>query len=315
MLFTFSAVNPKNCDAQQNYGFSFGTGFGFVHGQALELVYPTNTLGSYLSELIWEMKPVSYIGFQLDFGRTNIMSAPGVFASMAFKIGIPGDSGNHENRDWMSTENSNLTHFSSHTNRTNKFFWIDVSAGASIPLMSYFYIKPFLSGSWMHFAFSGSDGYGIYARRISTGRYHPIDDRPDSRRFSGEVIRYQQDWLFLAAGFLAGTNYFYPLTFDITFQISPLTYCAARDDHLYMVHRIYHDFTSYGLFIEPRARISFFASKAELSLEAAYRHIGRTRGITFWKQGNSEVYIRSANDSGAGLSLADLRFLIKFNLY
>jgi outer membrane protease len=341
ILFIFSAINPVNCEANDNYQFSIGTFFGIVYGQAFELVYPNPeiTKGELLSELRWDMKPVYYLGLNLDFGRINKMTSVGFYTSIAFKAGIPGDSGVHENRDWMSTENSNLTHFSSHTNRTRELFWLDALAGVSIPVKSYFYIKPFISGSWMHFAYSGMNGRGIYARKevcsvyctlphqsgsSCPGRgppdftkYHPIDSAdfpyynyPDGYSFTGEVIRYQQDWLLIAAGISIGTNFFYPFVFNFSFQISPFTYCAARDDHLTR-NVTFLDFTGWGLFYEPKGKISFYIKNIDFSLEGAYRIIGRTTGPSYNDDGTPGIF-RSGGLAGAALSLIDIRFLVRY---
>jgi len=205
IIISLSAINAAWCqeeNSERNYAFSLGTQFGFVHGMALEYVYPTDTKGELLSELTWGMKPVFYYGFQFDLSRIDLMSSPGFFASASLKVGIPGDSGVMEDRDWMSTENDDLTHFSHHTNKTREFLWLDAAVGASIPVRSLFYLKPFISGSWMHFSFTGRDGYGEYPSETTS--------------FEGmEVIRYKQDWFLIATGFPSEQIFFplFPLTF------------------------------------------------------------------------------------------------------
>ena len=327
-------VYPVFCQEKpddRSYCFSLGTQFGFVHGQSIELVYPSATKGELLSELTYDMKPVYYYGFQVDFGRNNLMSAPGFFASLSFKTGIPGDSGTHENRDWMSIENGSLTHFSTHTNKTREFHWLETYIGASIPVASYFYIKPFFSGSWMHFAFTGRDGNATYARKTSCTcglnihlegcpakgtpdytSYRPIGNNPHHYSFNGDAIRYQQDWLIVATGFSIGTNILSPFSFDFTFQLSPFAYCAAIDNHLLREPPItFYDFVFNGFFIEPRGSVSFVYKRIDLSLEAAYRHIGRTRAETYYIKDGSNTYNTAAEKGGAGLSLIDARFLFK----
>lgn len=313
---------------QRAYGFSLGTQFGFVHGQAFELVYPGNTMGKYLSELRWDMKPVFYGGLTLDFRLVDIMSRPGFFSSLHFRAGIPGDSGRHENRDWMSFENANLTHFSSHTNKTREFFWLDVKAGVSIPVRSWFYVKPFISGSWKRFAFSGRDGHKIYAR-ISCihedgnrrwfclhegcgGFFHPIYDDPVTGTFSGDVIRYEQNWFLAAAGFTIGTRVLHPFLFNFSFQISPFTYCAAKDEHL-LRNKVFRDYTAWGLFIQPAVNLSFVIHPMELSLGFAYRRIFDTRGPAFASQHGAPF--SPAGKAGAALSLVDISFLFRVHLF
>ncbi|MCL2800216.1 MAG: omptin family outer membrane protease [Treponema sp.] len=314
ILLLFSAKNPVFCEILPDYYFSVGTHFGITYGQTFELVYPTaQTKGELLSELIWDMKPIFYLGLNLEYGLENIMRSAGFFASLSFRAGIPGDSGVIENRDWMSQQNGNLTHFSSHTNNTREFFMLDAAIGASIPIGKNFYIKPFLSTTWMHFAFTGRDGYGIYARETPplSGVFQDINDNPVTRSFDGEdVIHYKQDWFIIAAGISAGTKMFYPFTFDVSFLISPLTYCTADDVHIERGIR-FLDYALFGLYMEPRIKITFSIERFDLSLEAAYRYIGRTRGPSYART-NTQSSFSSSGQAGSSLSLYEARFLLAY---
>jgi len=313
IIYLLSAINPIYSQENKQigkYNFSLGGGFGFIYGQALELVHPNATEGEFLSQLIWEIKPVYYAGFKADLGLSDPLSVPGFFSSLAVKAGIPGYSGNLEDRDWQSIENADLTSFSRHKNETNGLIWIDLSAGASLPV-KYLYIKPFLSGSWMHFSFSGKDGYGIYARKKGYGIYYSIDDNPDTVDYSGKkVITYQQDWLLLAAGFSIGTTILVPFSFDISFQISPIAYCAASDNHLTR-NIVFKDFTYLGFFLEPKFNVSFNLKKFAFSLEASYRYISKTTGESY-ENIDGEGYKLSENKAGAGLSVMDCQLIFKY---
>jgi outer membrane protease len=287
-----------------------GTGFGVICGQASELVYPVDTKGELLSELIWDMKPVVYLGLHADFGLADIMSGPGFFTSLSFKAGIPGKTGRMEDRDWNSIHNGALTNFSSHTNNTHKFFWLDINMGFSFPI-KYFYIKPFLSGSWMQFAFTGSGGFYKYAKKISYGTYAPIENAT-VEHISGKVITYRQNWLLAAAGLSIGVNIFYPFLFELSFQISPITYCSAEDNHISR-NTIFRDFTYYGLFFEPGGKVSYDYKNFNFSLEFFYRFIGSTKGDSFSNVKNSGYKI-TQNKAGAGLSVMDIQFTFKLAL-
>jgi len=312
IIHLLSAINPVYCqdnEKNEKYGFSTGTGFGVVYGQVMEYVYPykEQTKGEFLSELTWDMKPVCYVGFNADFGLIDLLSKPGFFSSLAIKAGIPGNSGNLEDRDWMSTVNSNLTHFSKHDNETNEFIWVDFSVGASLPF-KYLYIKPFISGSWMRFSFTGSNGYLQYSHENpkGSGIYEPIENAPIIPVY-GNVISYQQDWLLLAAGCSIGIN-IYPFSLDLAFKLSPYTYCEATDNHIYTVFK---DFTGFGLFLEPKGSISFTVKKFKFLLEASYHYISRTKGESYGSIFNTK-FLLSPNKAGAGLSLMDIQFLATF---
>ncbi len=73
------------------------------------------------------------------------------------------------------------------------------------------------------------------------------------------------------------------------------------------------DFTGFGLFIEPAFNVSFIVKRFEISLDFAYRYIGRTRGRTFIQQGDADFY-PSAGEAGAALSFISAGFLLKIRL-
>jgi outer membrane protease len=306
VIIVFSPF-AANSDAQENekkYHFSAGLQTGFIYGRAIEVVYPVEgeTKGELLSELLWDMKPVFYLGVQLDFNRTVLMEDPVFFSSLSFKAGIPGDSGYLEDRDWRSTVNSNLTDFSTHINKTLNFLWLDalVGVGSSLPKLPDFYIKQFISFSWMYFSFSGRDGYR---------------ELPKKEEWSGEVIRYKQDWLLIGGGFSAGVKILKSFNFELSFRVSPFTYCDATDEHLSSgrVAVEYRDFSSLSFIIDPAFSISYSVSRFEISLVASYRYIGRTEGNSYKNESNTGFSL-SENKAGAGFSAFDTRLLFKLHL-
>lgn len=306
MVSTANAIYAQTSSHERNYTFSIAPDLGFAYGQVKELLYqlPNYTMGNLLSELKWNMKPVFYLGLNLDFQRTDLMKAPGFFACISFKAGIPGDSGIHENRDWFAIGKGELTHFSSHTNKTREFYVLDAAIGASFPVKQYFYIKPFISGSWMRFAFAGRDGYGEYP--YLDPAYHYVD-------YTGQtVITYEQNWLILAMGVSIGTKVLYPVSFDLYFQISPLTICGATDEHLTR-NITFKDFPRYGLFLEPKVRIIYTLDRYDFILEFAYRHIGEATGDSYTSLNNGRFFL-GQNKAGASLSFADigLKLRIRF---
>jgi len=300
-IFINSAYSQSEED-EKKYGFFISTQSGFVYGKALELVYPLpgQTNNELLSELIWDINSVFYLGVQAQFSLVDLTSAPGFFSSLSFKAGIPARSGIMEDRDWLMPSSGELTHFSSHTNKTRQFFIADAVVGFTLPVKN-FYFKPFISFSWMHFSFTGSDGYGLYpSGNVS---------------FSGkEVIRYKQDWLLLLSpGLSAGVKVFSRLTFDLSFNISPHTYCADVDEHL-LTDTKYMDFTTWGLYIEPSFSAAYSVKRTDFVLDFTYRRIGNTNGKTYITEKNNEPQL-SSNKAGAGLSLFDTRFLIRIRLF
>jgi outer membrane protease len=288
---------------------------GFIYGQSEEIVYPSNTKGELLSQLLWDMKPVFYHGLRTDFSRTRPLDKWGVFANLSLKLGIPDISGNMEDRDWMSTENTALTHYSIHENSTREMFLFDFSAGFTFPFLRVMLLKAFVNVSFMNFRFSGSDGHGIYAEKISAGKYHPIDDNPRLENFDGKVINYSQKWLTAAPGVSLGYYFFKRFFAELSFQISPLILCAALDDHL-TTNTQFRDYLRGGLFIEPGADLSFsFNDWVALSLEFSWKYITGTMGNSFSRTYGRGDYIQSGTTgAGAGLTFLDTGFFLRIRL-
>jgi outer membrane protease len=311
---TFAVNHSVSCqenETAKKYNFSIGPQFGFASGQAFEVVYPENTKADLMSELRWDMKPVYYMGVRFDIDRAEHGKMPAFFSSLSFKAGIPGDSGIMEDRDWLSKENDALTHFSSHANRTNEFYWLDITAGVSLPVKTYFYIKPFLTGSWMRFSYAARDGYGKYAKEAESPQtYYPIENDPYRFLFSGLVIRYTQNWLLAAAGFTLGAKLPPFFSFELSFQISPLAFCIDKDEHILRDYT-YLDYTGWGLFLEPMARFLFSTRQLEFSFEYAWRHIGNTRGETLISISGGDFFSLNSK-AGAGLSIIESRTVVKY---
>jgi outer membrane protease len=298
LVIIFLAITQNIC-AQRNYAFSLGLYSGFLYGQAMEYVYPAGeTQNDLLSELKWDMKPLFYLGLNIDFYR---ITSGGFFASLNFKAGIPAGSGYMEDRDWLSPGDNSLTRFSKHTNKTSEYYSVSFKSGYSFPLNPYFYVKPYIHGAWTRFAFTGKDGYGYYS-----------DSTPPELIFSGNVIRYKQDWLLLAAGLSLSVQFPINLTIDLSFQISPLTYCIAEDEHI-LGNTVYRDYSFFGLYLEPAVSLSYKIRQFEISLDFAYRYIGRTSGLSYTNNNNLGFSL-SANKAGAGLSLLETNLLFKINL-
>jgi len=314
IINVITVTNSAYCqDARvRKYAFSIGPQIGLIYGQILEFVYsvPGQTKNEIYSELRWDVKSIFYAGAQVDFGRIDILSAPGFFSSLSFKTGIPSDSGVMEDRDWQSVENDKLTNFSSHTNRTLQFFSLDADIGVSLPVGSYFFAKPFISGRWMRFSFTGRDGYGIYAREKGSSTYYPIDDNPIEFKVSGDVISYKQDWLLFSPGISVGAKV-NPFAFDFSVQVSLFSYCVSRDDHL-LRETVFLDYTRMGFFWEPAFNLSFTLRRVEFLLGFSSLYMGKTRGESYMKVGNGDF--TREGEAGAGISLLDARFLVKIHL-
>jgi outer membrane protease len=306
-----------------SYAFSSGTRFGILAGQAEEIVYPPPggiySGTAFYSQLLWDMMPVFYYGLALDISRTRPTDTWGFFSTLSLKNGIPGLSGKMEDRDWMSVENSELTHYSIHDNHTNGLFMFDLSAGLSFPVARVLLIKPYVSLSYMHFSFSGQFGEGKYAREIG-GRYSDIyasiNDDPIIVSYSDreKVINYTQDWLCFSPGVSLAYYFLDYFSAELFVQISPWILCKDLDEHLTTGYQ-FIDIMRGGLLVEPGFHFSFCpVERLELSLEFSWRHIRGTRGETWVGKPIGTADSVMQGEAGAGLSLTDTGLCLKIRL-
>jgi outer membrane protease len=299
----------------RNYAISLHPCSGFIYGQTEEMVYPGNTKGELLSQLLWDMKPVFYHGLRTDFSRSRPLDEWGFFSNLSLKFGIPDSSGNMEDRDWESIENDALTKYSIHDNFTRKLFLLDFSAGFTFPFLQVMLLKAYVNVSYMNFRFSGFDGHYKYAKGNPpySGKFHPIDDNPDTGPYIGKVINYNQEWLAVSPGVSFGYYFLIFFSTELSFRISPLILCTALDDHLTSSTQ-FRDYLLGGLFIEPGAALSFsFNDWIALSLEFSWKYIVGTRGDSFGRAYGNGDYSHSGT-AGAGLSVLDTGFSLRIRL-
>ena len=309
----FASAQEERTNA---YAFSPSTNFGIFYGQTKEIVYASPIYKSeMLSELLWDIKPVFYNGLSLDFSRERPMEKWGFFSTLSLKIGFPGKSGKMEDRDWMSVENTALTHYSIHDNNTNELFFVDLSAGFSFPFGQSLLLKPYIAMSYMRFSFTGQYGQGTYARHLGGGTYAPIDDEPNRQSFSEwkKVINYTQSWLSAAPGIALGF-YFSRFYSELFFNISPLISCRGLDEHL-TNSKIFKDYMRGGILLEPGFHFSYLIGKRlEFSLDFSWRYMGGTRGETWYGSPIGTATLVREGEAGAGLSVLDTGLRLKIRL-
>jgi len=284
------------------YALSTWTSFGVFLGQAEEIVYPPSEYkAKKLSQLLWDIKPVFYYGLSLDFSRAQPLEKWGFFTTLSLRNGIPGKSGKMEDRDWTSTENDALTHYSVHDNKTNTLFMLDVSAGLSFPIHQ-FLLKPSITFSYMYFSFTGQYGHGTYPQGdVSFADWE-------------KVINYTQSWLTVAPGVSVG-YYFNRFFAEVFFNISPLITCDDRDEHL-TNEKVFKDKMRGGIFLEPGFHFSFIASRRlEFAFDFSWRYMNGTRGPSWYHKGAiGKTGFSKEGEGGAGLSLFNIGLCMKIRL-
>jgi outer membrane protease len=309
------AASKLPVPAQFPYTFSVTSSAGFLYGYGEEIVYKYPGEETYVSQLLWNMKPLFYFGGALDFSRIKPMERLGFFTGLSLKFGFPGNTGIMEDRDWNTPEDL-LSNYSRSDNYTEGALLFDYSLGMTIPLRSFALFKVFWGLSWMSFHWTGRDGYLLYPKTAGGSYLYdaPLDDSAEKEPLYGPAISYSQDWLMT----YPGISLLVPLgawfKADIAFQISPLIFCLARDNHLLTASE-YEDYVFGGLYLEPRGELTFSPHRrVDLSLYVSYRFLKGAHGKSYGRKtgvGQSGEFYQYARDVGAAWYALDSGLSLK----
>ena len=308
--FALEAPAPRWFD---RYAFTLSPLFGILYGQAEEIAlwFDGPRTGDYISQLLWDIKPLIYVGLAVDFGPGDPFAGHGFIAAGSLRFGLPFRSGHKENRDWQNPQESWLTDFSRQEAFIQNAILLDISAGYSWRLTNSLALRTFMEFSFMHFSWSGENGFAQPAPTSDLPEWHSGIPK---YTFYGMIIRYSQNWFIFAPGFslLWGINERFSLKGH--FSYTPLIFCRARDDHL-LAQTIFWDTMSFGHYINGGGAIIFSPRRdLDLSLAISYRHISGTRG-NFRLQDNIEgTSVRHYNAAGAGFSALNTAFAVTLRL-
>ena len=264
----------------RNSGFSISPIVGFLYGHAEEIVYKFPNRDLYFSELLWDLKPLVLIGATVDYGPGDRFQYSGFISSLSLRYGLPFRTGIIENRDWLDLSHNNVTHYSRHDAFSRGVFLGDISAGYSWRLSDSLTLGAFLEFSYKRFSWSGRDGFIQYPLYNPFGNYPPWNsDLPRHYDlFSGEVIRYTQNWFILSPGFSLMWKPLPLFTVAGNINYSPLIYCYARDLHV-LRNITFHDYLSFGHYLKGSFDVLYsLAENMDLSFMFSYSHITGTRG-------------------------------------
>jgi outer membrane protease len=253
---------------------------GFFWGQGEEQVYRNNYSDDLLSQLLWDIKPLWYLGAALDFSQREPLKNWGGFATLSAKIGISAETGSMKDRDWLTSwSGPELTNYSWHHNNTESAIVLDLAAGISIPLRSLFALRLSLGLSYLHFAWAARDGYYRYGVGPDiNNHYAPILDTTPKIPVSGAVISYSQDWLLLPFGLSFAIFPGSRFSGSLYFLAGPALKFAGKDTHHQKVnsgkYSEYVDSMSGGYTLEPGGEFLFSPNeRLSLGLHLSWRSI------------------------------------------
>jgi outer membrane protease len=307
-LFFLMAFIAAEISAQE-YGhvFSAGASVGLLSGQAEEIVFRNTNSKNKMSQLLWNMKPLVYLGFDLHYNWQKPRNKWGIFADGFFKFGIRGETGIMEDRDWTDSSYADfLTHYSVHDNTTDGATLIDVNAGASFNIFDNLLFKVFLSYGYMNFSWAAGGGSILYPS-ANGGHGYLITN--------SDTLTYKQVWNMLSVGISVHSAFSRYFDAGFSVKLSPAVWCTSDDNHI-LRNLIITAEADGGFLIEPNLLFSFTPNDYfKLSLSMAYRNISGLRGDSVYKENGQAQANIPKNISGAGYSSFDFGITAKFRLF
>jgi outer membrane protease len=306
------------------YALGLSTSFGMFYGQAEEIVYHDVDKDEYLSQLLWDMKPLFYYGAGISYAPLKPLEKAALFAEISLKSAIPADTGIMEDRDWMAPDHG-YSHFSTHTNFTGGGIFADFGLGLSFPLWKKILLKTGLWLSVIYISWESRDGYLQHANGDKTyGSYDLWDSSITKIYHFGPAINYSQSWMILSPGLDLQIPFSRFFSLDLSLLVGPVIDARAQDVHSGWPDKLFLDYMSGmsgmsgGILLEPRGEFTFSPfEKLKLSWYISYRHISGSRGETYSRTTsqsttpNSALFSKSNSDSGAAFRVLDTGLSLK----
>jgi outer membrane protease len=289
--------------SRNSSGLFLDASFGLLNGVSEEIVYRNKSSKAKLSQLLWEMKPLFYIGLVANYNWLKPEKNWGFFTSVSYKTSFPAKTGVMEDRDWVVESYPDfLTHYSVHDNRTEETVRVDANIGLSFRIAGKYLLKPYVAYDFMHFLWTAKGGSLLYPTWYLNGDHDYL--KPI------KVITYRQDWHMVSPGiaFYGEFNRYFDI--ELSLELSPFIWLSTEDNHI-LRKLVITDDLSGGFFIEPSLIFSFKSTKTNsiISVFLEYRKISGTRGDAKYNDnGTSTVY---SNIGGAGYSAFDVGIILR----
>ena len=294
---------------------------GILWGQGTEIVYheePPRNNSAYLSELLWDYKPLFFLGLELDYSPKFPWLFNGLYSSLSIKIGLPFKTGYLEDRDWLANNKDYLTHFSTHDAYSDSTFSACLTLGYSLALFDHFWLRPYLEFSFMRFSWKSKDGYwqyGTYTGDLYTEDYDPWNPDIAKKIHSGPAIDYYQNWRTYSRGIAFGfglANRFSIMAFA---SWTPIIYADCRDDHLgESKTNTYIDLLEGGSYTKLGAVMEFYISRRiALTYSFEFMKLKGAKGDDYLSISGSSFFL-TGNRAGGGFSFSGITLSARFFL-
>jgi len=337
MIFlSLSYAMADSASAPGAYKLSFAPLTGILIGQSQEFLYKYPGKTQYESQLLWDLKPLWYVGMSSDFGPRDPFARGGFIAAGSLKFGLPFKTGNIEDRDWDDSRNDDLTNYSKHDASSQNAIFADISGGYSWPLNDFLALSVAGKFSYMYFSWMAEDGYLQYATEDSSNPHQYNTSSIIYREVYGPGILYTQHWFIFAPVLSLNGKINQLFSVSGNFSYTPLIYCTDRDDHLlplldtagaYLAGgRTFTGYFPFGTYINGGASVTFSPLKTlDLELSVSYMYITGLRGSTYVNINgisgfNYQDYVpgtfnQNYYDGGAGYSALDIQITAKILVF
>jgi outer membrane protease len=312
-------------------GFSFA-GIGAPHvslspfmetaiGEAREYVYKKD---QYLSELVWDMKPMISFGLTANAGWDR-----GLQLSAEAVAGIPSDTGEMEDSDWLNLIYGGTnwkTTYSKHTANLKYAWQLKAEAGweFELPLRIYgsrerITVTPGVSFRYLTWKWHATGGYLQHTSMVD-GSYPAWSADMTKVACYGTPITYLQEFWMPAAGLSVSVPVGETVRISAGFSGTLWVWCNGVDTHYgatsagstfwdytdSSVGTVYYDILSGGWLAEPELGVRWDRfERVSLFLEGRWTLIGGLRGDTAEQstEGGSIAWARESSGEGGGAAL------------
>lgn len=303
-----------------------GTSGGVSLGEAHEFVYTNNKV---LSELIWDMKPLTTLGIDM-----NLQWAQRFQITSSLMLGLPFYTGSMTDSDYLNLLSDGTTYkttFSSHDAHLNHSINLNFNTGWRFELHQNgpgtdqkIMIIPSVGFRYLSYKWSGQNGY-LQHTIASVGVYPAWDpDQPKVKAY-GTAIDYQQQYwiptLGIAVDVPVGTRD--SLNFEL--QGSPIVFCQGTDRHYIPTsgwdytnstqYTEYKDILSGGYLVEPTVSFKhIITDKILFTAGVGCTIIRGLRGETYKDASGIVTKFSKANGGGASFQTINVKLGITTRL-
>ena len=303
--------------AEDNHVLNLNPLTGVLIGRSEEFLFKYKNSDQYVSELLWDLKPLFYLGLGLEYCPGKPFERDSFFAAGSVKIGLPLKTGIMEDRDWDNKYEDYLTKYSRHDAFSQNAILADISAGYSWYLGDKFVLGAFGEFSYMYYSWMAENGYYQYAKSNEEW-----DDSIPKINIYGPAIRYAQNWFILSPGMFMKIKLSDNFLLEGNFRYSPLIFCADRDDHLFQDEfgegQLFFGYFYFGHYIDGGARLIYSpVTNLDLSLSLSYRYITGMRDKTYYATtgAGASGHTFENYEGGAGFSALDINLAVKIRVF